>query len=195
MRIGYRSVLPATVTLMALIAWGATSARPTAQAGSVKQFVQATTCATSAYHVVAGENATMTVKNDGGWCWVDTYERSYWHALTAHGVAVTNPPKHGHVLVHDIANQEVRSAYQPEPGFAGQDSFIIHYDTDEPKKTFLVAVSEPSATQASDRPQEHDFVDRRTAPKNRGNVIVKGTPRVSANLDTNSTLGQSLNKD
>jgi hypothetical protein len=93
------------------------------------------------YHVAAGENATMTVANDGGWCWADTYQRRNWRTLSAHSVAVTSPSRHGHVLVGDIENQEVRIAYQPEPGFAGRDSFTIRYDTDDSERTFLITVA------------------------------------------------------
>jgi len=195
MRIGYRSVLATTATLVALISWGATSADPTVQADSVDKLARATACATSAYHMMAGENATMTVANDGGWCWTDTYERSYWRTLAAHYVAVTIPPKHGHVLIRDIANQEVRIAYQPEPGFAGQDSFTVHYDTDDSKKTFLVAVSKPSTSQASGRLEEHDVVKRRADPQTRGSVIVTRARGVSANQGTKPILGQPLSKD
>jgi hypothetical protein len=152
MRVGYRSVLAATIAVIALISWGATSARPTVQAGPVDKLVRATACAVYAYHVMEGSNATMAVENDGGWCWIDTYERSYWRTLSTHYVAVTNPPKHGHVLVRDIANQQVRIAYQPEPGFTGQDSFIIHYDTDDSERTFVIAVSKPALTVASAGP-------------------------------------------
>jgi hypothetical protein len=91
--------------------------------------------------VTVGEKATMAVENDGGWCWADTYERSNWRTLSAHSVAVTDPSRHGHVLVGDIENQEVRVAYQPEPGFVGQDRFTIHYDTNDSEKTFLITVS------------------------------------------------------
>ena len=82
----------------------------------------------------------MTVGNDGGWCWADSYERRNWHTISASSVAVTNASKHGHVVVHDIANQEVRVAYQPEPGFAGRDNFTIQYDTDGSEQTFLITV-------------------------------------------------------
>jgi hypothetical protein len=141
MRIKYQKLLAATFTLTALVSWTATSTGETAQAESMGKLTRATACATSAYHVTAGEDATMAVANDGGWCWADTYERSNWRTLSAHAVTVTNPSKHGHVLVGDIDNQEVRIAYQPEPGFAGQDSFTIHYDTDNSERTFLITVS------------------------------------------------------
>ena len=98
--------------------------------------------------IEAGESATMSVENDGGWCWTDTYERSNWHTLSANSVAVTNASRHGHVLVRDIENQEVRVAYQPEPGFAGRDSFSIHYGTDGSEKTFLITVFKPMSVAA-----------------------------------------------
>jgi hypothetical protein len=133
--------LAATLTLMALVSWTATSTGETTQAEPMGHLTRAAACATSAYHVMAGENATMAVANDGGWCWADTYERTNWRTLSAHSIAVTNPPNHGHVLVGDVDNQEVRIAYQPEPGFAGQDSFTIHYNTDDSGRMFVITVS------------------------------------------------------
>jgi len=53
---------------------------------------------------------------------------------------MTNASRHGHVVVRDIENQEVRAAYRPEPGFAGPDNFTIHYDSDGSEKTFLITV-------------------------------------------------------
>jgi hypothetical protein len=141
MRIGYRGLLAATFTLTALVSWGALSARQTVQVGPVDRLTRASACATSAYHVTAGDNATISVENDGGWCWTDTYERNYWRILSAYYATVTNPPKHGHVLVGDTANHEVRVAYQPNPGFAGTDSFIVHYEVNEHEQTYLVTVS------------------------------------------------------
>lgn len=143
MRTVYRRLLMAAFTLTALGSWAATNVGYTIPRSSVGQLTRATACATSAYHVMAGENATMAVGNDGGWCWADTYERRNWHTLAANSVAVTNASRHGHVLVRDIENQEVRVAYQPEPGFAGPDSFTIHYETDGSDKTFLVTVFKP----------------------------------------------------
>ncbi len=145
MRIGYRSVLAATFTLTALVSWGALSARQTVQVESVDKLTRASACAASAYHVTVGENATMAVENDGGWCWADTSERSYWRTLSASSATVTNPPKHGHVLVGDTANQQVRVAYQPNPGFAGTDSFIVHYQANEHEQTYLVTVARSMA--------------------------------------------------
>jgi hypothetical protein len=152
MRIGYPSVLAVTATLMALIAWDATSARPTSQIEPVDRLIRATLCAASSYHVMAGTNATMSIENDGGWCWVDTYVRSDWRALSATSVVVTNPPRHGRVLVGDIDNQEVRIAYRPEPGFGGQDNFSVRYQSNDSDKGFVVVVSKPSTTSASAGP-------------------------------------------
>jgi|HubBroStandDraft_1064217.scaffolds.fasta_scaffold56414_4 hypothetical protein len=153
MRVGYRSVLAATITLTALtgvVSWASTRAGVTVQTDAVDKLVGATACAVSAYHVMAGTNATMSVENDGGWCWVDTYERSTWRTLSASSVTVTHPPRHGRVLVRDIDNQEIRIAYQPEPGFGGQDSFSIRYESDDSDKGFVVAVSKPAVTPTSD---------------------------------------------
>lgn len=140
MRIVYRRLLTAAFTLTALGAWAATNVGHTIPRDPVAQLTRAAACTTSAYHVTAGESATMTVENDGGWCWADTYERRNWHILSANSVAVTYASRHGRVMVRDIENQEVRVAYQPEPGFAGRDNFTIHYDTDGSEKTFLITV-------------------------------------------------------
>jgi len=140
MRIAYRRLLMAAFTLTALGSWAATNVGQTIPRYQVGQLTRAAACATSAYHLMAGESATMTVGNDGGWCWADTYERRNWHTLSASSVAVSNASRHGHVVVRDIDNQEVRVAYQPEPGFAGRDAFTIHYDTDGSEKTFLITV-------------------------------------------------------
>ena len=148
MRIGYRSLLAAALTLTALISWGALSAHQTVQAESVDTLTRAGACTTSAYHVMAGANATISVENDGGWCWADIYERSYWATLSAHSTTVTSLPKHGQVLVSDTANHAVRVAYRPDPGFSGTDSFIAHYNVNDRDQAYLVTVSPPNAAPA-----------------------------------------------
>jgi hypothetical protein len=140
MRIAYRRLLMAALTLTALGSWAATNVGQTIPRDPVGQLTRAAACATSAYHVTPGESATMTIGNDGGWCWADTYERRNWRTLSANSVVVTNASRHGHVVVRDIENQQVRVAYQPEPGFAGRDNFTIHYDSDGSEKTFSITV-------------------------------------------------------
>jgi len=143
MRRGYRTVLAATFILTTAVSWAATSARSTTQGEPVGKLTRAAVCSASAYHVAAGDNATITVGNNGGWCWADTSERSYWRVFSSSYVTVTNPPKHGHVLVGDLANRNIRVAYQPEPGFAGRDSFNVHYQGNDYDLTYLVTVSRP----------------------------------------------------
>ena len=143
MRRVYRNVAAVTFVLTTLVSWTATTARQTPQGESVGKLTRATACATSAYHVAPGDNATMTITNDGGWCWADINEGSYWGRFAASYVTVTDPPKHGHVMVGDLANQNVRVAYQPEPGFAGQDSFNVHYRGTNTDLTYSVAVAGP----------------------------------------------------
>src|SRR5580692_10731997 len=88
-RIGYRKLL--TVLVLTIFgAWTATRAGLTAQTDEVGKLNGASECVTSAYHVKPGDNATIAVKNDGGWCWADTEERSYWRTFSAGYVAVTN---------------------------------------------------------------------------------------------------------
>ncbi len=138
---GYRNVLTAMFILMTFVSWAAPIAGPAAQAESTDQPARASACAASAYHVTPGENATMTIKNDGGWCWADTYERSYWRILSAYDVTVIKPPKNGLVRMRDIGNQEVRVAYRPDTGFAGTDSFVVHYQVNAYDLTYSVTVS------------------------------------------------------
>jgi hypothetical protein len=140
MRRGYRNVLVVAFALTGVAAWAGTRAGQTVQSDAVDKLTSATACVASAYHVAPGDNATMVVKNDGGWCWADSNERSYWHIFSANSVAIAKPPKHGHVLVGDLANQNVRVAYRPEVGFAGQDSFTVHSQVNDRDLTYSVTV-------------------------------------------------------
>lgn len=137
---GYLKVLSALV-LTAFCIWTTTRAGLTSQTDPVDKLTGARECVSSAYHVAPADNATITVKNDGGWCWADTDEKTYWHTFSAEYVAVLQPPEHGHVLVGDVANQKVRVAYRPNPGFSGRDSFIVHSQVNQRDLTYLVAVS------------------------------------------------------
>lgn len=153
MRREFRNVLLVAFALTGMAVWAGTRVGQAVQLSKTEpavRLVRAAICVASAYHVMAGTNATMSIQNDGGWCWVDTYERSNWRTLSAISVAVTRPPRHGRVQVRDIDNQEIRIAYQPEPGFGGQDSFSIRYESDDSDKGFVVAVSKPAATAPSD---------------------------------------------
>jgi len=168
MRRRYQTVLAITLVLAGVVSWAATRSgradqtdpADVAQTDPAGKLIRATVCAASAYHVAPGDNATLMVENDGGWCWADTYETSHGHILFASSIAVTKPPRHGRVIVGDIDNQEVRIAYQPEPGFGGRDSFSIRYGAGDLDRTFLVAVSKPAI------PAELDgqSVDTRTIP-------------------------------
>ena len=140
MRIGYGKVL-AALTLTIFGAWVATRAGLTAQTDQVDKLTGASECVVAAYHVAPDANATISVKNDGGWCWADTDESTYWRTYSANYVAVLRPPEHGHVLLGDVANHKVRVAYQPNPGFFGTDRFIVHSHANEQDLTYLVAVS------------------------------------------------------
>ena len=163
MRIGCRNVLAATLVLTTLVfltmlMYSAAAGVGQAAAGdSMEKLTGANSCAVSAYHVMTGKDATMIVENDGGWCWADTYERGSWRRLSASSVAVTNASKHGHVLVRDIANQEVRIAYQADAGFAGRDSFTVHYNTDNSERTFSVTVLKPAIASLFGRSEDRDF--------------------------------------
>lgn len=52
-----------------------------------------------------------------------------------------SPPKHGHVLVSDVADDRIRIAYRPEPDFIGADSFTIHYQIRDQDSTYSVTVT------------------------------------------------------
>jgi hypothetical protein len=121
--------------------WAGTRAGQMVRADPVDKLTRATACVASAYHVALSENATMTIENDGGWCRVDSNERSYWHTFSANSIAVTKPPKRGHVLVGDLANQNARAAYQPKVCVVGQDSVIVHSRVNEHDLTYTVTVS------------------------------------------------------
>jgi hypothetical protein len=153
MRRGFRNVLLAALALTGVAVWAGTRVGQAVQLSKTEpadKLVKASVCVASAYHVMPGTNATMSVQNDGGWCWVDTYERSNWRTLSAISVAVTKPPRHGRVQVRDIDNQEIRIAYQPEAGFAGQDGFSIRYASKDSDQGFVVAVTKPAVTVPSD---------------------------------------------
>ena len=154
MRREFRNVLLVAFALAGVAVWAGTRVGQAVQLSKPEptdKLVRAAVCVASAYHVMAGTNATMSVQNDGGWCWVDTYERSNWRTLSEISVALTRPPRHGRVQVRDIDNQEIRIAYQPESGFGGQDSFSIRYELEDSDKGFVVAVSKPAVTAPSDR--------------------------------------------
>lgn len=77
--------------------------------------------------------ATITMNNDGAWCWMDSTEtwrgRVYGPWLT-----VTQPPRSGTLQI-DVIEGFTRVAYRPNPGFVGNDAFqtrsqALNYDVD-----------------------------------------------------------------
>ena len=62
----------------------------------------------------------MSLTNDGGWCGllVSKAGRPYSAGL------LTARPKDGKVYVHTVGD-EMRIDYTPNPGFAGNDSFLV----------------------------------------------------------------------
>ena len=77
MRRGFRNVLLAALALTGVAVWAGTRVGQAVQLSKTEpadKLVKASVCVASAYHVMPGTNATMSVQNDGGWCWVDTYD-------------------------------------------------------------------------------------------------------------------------
>jgi hypothetical protein len=135
------NILAATFAVMLVVSWAATSA---GQTESVDKLTKASECTYQGGHFINGQKLTvqMTVKNDGGWCWSDGYSSpSTGRYLSARDLVVTDPPKHGHAVVGDMPNHYLRIAYQPAPGFSGQDSFTVHYNVTEAEKTIQITVS------------------------------------------------------
>jgi hypothetical protein len=93
---------------------------------------------------IPGQKLTqqMTVKNDGGSCWSDGYAQSGPSLfLTARDISVTEQPKHGQVTIGDVENHRIRVAYKPAAGYAGPDTFTIHYGVINTDKSLQVVVS------------------------------------------------------
>ena len=83
----------------------------------------------------------IRMKNDGGWCW-----SLFWAQvgmskfLQANEYIITNPPRHGNVVLTDVENKHVQIAYHPEPGFFGTDSFVIHLKYIDVDSNYTVTV-------------------------------------------------------
>lgn len=67
---------------------------------------------------------SITMGNDGGWCWIQTVEQFGQKVFTPE-LDVTQPPAHGAVVVGSVADK-LRIAYRPTPGYVGPDSFHVH---------------------------------------------------------------------
>jgi hypothetical protein len=84
----------------------------------------------------APPQATISMSNEGGWCWaefsVNSSPVSFSGSLTpttftiAPETNVIVPPTHGTILIGPV-NGETRLAYRPSPGFTGADEFRIKF--------------------------------------------------------------------
>jgi hypothetical protein len=86
------------------------------QAGAAKQ------CTVGPVTLTAGKEtaATMSVRNDGGWCAISVAQSG--HPYSA-GLLAT-PAAHGKVYVHTVGD-DTRIDYTPDPGYAGPDAFTV----------------------------------------------------------------------
>lgn len=136
-----KSVLPVAAILLGY--WAAVHSGH-AQPVAADKLNKASDCQVAPIRFIPGQKVSgpMTLKNDGGWCWSDGYASQGSNLyLSAGDVVVRDPPKHGRVTVGDLANHRIRTAYQPENGFAGQDSFTLHYRVIDTDRTYQVTVT------------------------------------------------------
>jgi hypothetical protein len=68
-------------------------------------------------------NGSISMANDGGWCWIQT-EAIWERQLYTAPLQVTQPPTHGSVVVGSFGGQ-FRIAYQPAPRYLGSDAFHV----------------------------------------------------------------------
>ena len=67
----------------------------------------------------------IAMGNDGGWCMIRYQLTMPNGGLSAGEMEVTQPPVGGTVMVGTL-DRLLRIAYQPNPGFTGQDAFLVH---------------------------------------------------------------------
>jgi hypothetical protein len=67
----------------------------------------------------AAPHGSITMSNDGGWCWVQFAQVFHRNAFVPN-VDVVEPPAHGQVTAIRMADR-VAVAYRPAPGFTGAD--------------------------------------------------------------------------
>lgn len=65
--------------------------------------------------------ATITMNNDGGWCWMNSTE-SQWGRVYGPWLTVLRQPEFGTLQI-DVTEADTRVAYRPNPGFVGTDAF------------------------------------------------------------------------
>jgi hypothetical protein len=89
---------------------------------------------------------SMTLKNDGGWCWnvvaisAPRMGKKAGITLSSNALTVASQPQHGQVAIADVEDGKVRIAYRPAAGFAGDDKFTLHNQVRAQDVTYLVSV-------------------------------------------------------
>ncbi|TCZ66560.1 hypothetical protein [Roseicella aquatilis] len=133
----------------ALLALAACAEKPQPVAGSRVYYVDtqgaASVCnAPKALTLTTGQQteATMAVKNDGGWCGISVVRSG--RPFDA-GLLVVRP-QNGRVHVHTVGDA-TRIDYTPDAGFAGQDVFAVRMLPGNPALRVAVTV-EPGAVVA-----------------------------------------------
>lgn len=66
----------------------------------------------------------IVMGNDGGWCMIRYQLTMPNGGLSAGELEVTQPPMSGTVMVGTL-DRLLRIAYRPNPGFTGQDAFLV----------------------------------------------------------------------
>lgn len=71
---------------------------------------------------------SITMSNDGGWCWIHIRIAVAGLGYKAGPVTVSQPPAHGELVsgaVGDPKEGYVRVAYRPTPSYTGSNSFTV----------------------------------------------------------------------
>lgn len=108
--------------------------------------VRSTTCSVNSAQSpqaasVPKATATITMNNDGGWCWYNSVSTLSGTLLLVDSYVLFRPPAHGKVLLADSGKKSTRIAYKPDPGFTGTDTFDIHIKYLDLTRTYTVTVS------------------------------------------------------
>jgi hypothetical protein len=85
--------------------------------------------------------STMTMGNDGGWCWIAVQVTAFG-TPSASVLQMRRAPSHGQLLIGRVGERS-RVAYRPEPGFVGNDSFTVVNLTFNLERVVNVTVSPP----------------------------------------------------
>ena len=139
MRISYRE-LPAAMVLLA-------TAGACQSPSEIDKLTISSKCNTPPKQVgtlLPNYHTAMTTNNDGGWCWADVTQTRPAQPLylSSAYVTVSTPPNHGRIKIGAMPDFRIRIAYQPDDGFIGNDSFIVHYGVLNKDLIYKVTVTE-----------------------------------------------------